>query len=86
MEEEFIEVAGPPAFERGQKVRATRPIRSDGTFRGTDRGDLLIDEGEVGYIHGVGEFLQRHYIYDVDFYHRGLLVGMRVHELELVED
>ena len=46
---------------------------------------MLIDAGDVGYVQSVGEFLQRYYIYAVDFYERGRIVGMRQGELEMIE-
>lgn len=81
-----VEVFGPPRFAPGEKVRAVRDIRNDGSMWGCRVGDLLIRAGEIGYVRGVGEFLQRYYIYDVDFYERGQIVGMRGHELARAED
>lgn len=80
-----VELAGPPLFAIGDKVRCRCLIRNDGTFCGRRTGETLVTAGEVGYVHGVGEFLQRYYIYDVDFYERGVIIGMRGHELECLE-
>jgi nitrogen fixation protein NifZ len=80
-----IEIYDPPAFEPGQKVRALQSVRNDGTYPGVARGSMLIDAGDVGYVQSVGEFLQRYYIYAVDFYERGRIVGMRQGELEMIE-
>lgn len=85
-EDQTIEIDGPPVFERGDKVRAVRTVKDDGTFPGARRGQVLIEAGEIGYVKGIGEFLQRYYIYDVDYYRLGIIVGMRGHELERVED
>lgn len=79
-----IETLDPPRFAPGDKVRALREIRDDGTTWGRRRGEILVVPGEVGYVRAVGEFLQRYYIYDVDFYERGRIVGMRGHEIERV--
>lgn len=76
-----IETADPPRFEPGDKVRACAEVRDDGTFPGARRGEPLIDCGDVGYVRAVGVFLQRYYIYEIDFFERGRIVGMRGHEL-----
>lgn len=47
---------------------------------------MLVETGESGYVQGIGVFLQRYYIYDVDYFERGMIVGMRGHELDLVEN
>lgn len=75
------EMSQPPLFEVGDKVRAAVEVRDDGTFPGARRGDLLISQGDVGYVRDIGEFLQIHRIYAVDFYERGRIVGMRAAEL-----
>ena len=80
------EIYGPPAFIPGQKVRAVSAIRSDGTVPGADRGAFIVEAGEIGYVTGIGEFLQRYYIYRIDFIKTGRFVGMRRHEIALVED
>ena len=72
-----IEICDPPAFEPGQRVRALQSVRNDGTYPGVARGSMLIDAGDVGYVQSVGEFLQRYYIYAVDFYERGRIVAGR---------
>lgn len=80
-----VELHGPPVLEPGQKVRALTDIRNDGTFPGAARGETIVEAGDVGYVRSVGTFLQRYYVYGVDFIDRGRLVGMRVHELEVIE-
>ena len=80
-----IETAGPPGFEVGDRVRCRTLIRNDGTWAGLPVGTVLVEAGEPGYVHHVGVYLQRYYIYDVDFFERGMIVGMREHELDLVE-
>jgi nitrogen fixation protein NifZ len=80
-----VETARPPTLEPNQKVRALTAVRNDGTYPGLPRGAPLIEVGDVGYIQSVGEFLLRYYIYRVDFYERGRIVGMRACELEPVE-
>lgn len=83
--EEIVELAGPPVFSIGDKVRSKKMVRNDGTYPGIDIGKTLIEEGDVGYIQNVGEFLQQFWIYSVDFYEKGQLVGMRAKELELIQ-
>ena len=78
---EIVELDGPPLYDYGDKVVARFNIRNDGTYRGKDIGDLLVKKGDVGYVASIGTFLQQYYIYGVDFYERGTLVGMRSREL-----
>jgi|GEM_PF-1623278 len=79
------ELDGRPEFEIGSKVRCRFRIRNDGTYPGRRIGEVLISQGEIGYVQAVGTFLQRYYIYSVDFFERGMIVGMRGHEIELAE-
>jgi nitrogen fixation protein NifZ len=78
---DIIELDAPPRYDYGAKVVARFNIRNDGTFRGRDIGELLVKKGDVGYVASIGTFLQQYYIYGVDFYERGNLVGMRSKEL-----
>ena len=79
--EEEVELSKPPCFLPGVKVRSTKYVKNDGTFAGADIGDILVCKGDVGYVRVVGTFLQRYYIYAVDFVDRGRVVGMRAREL-----
>jgi nitrogen fixation protein NifZ len=85
-DEDFPEVYGTPRFMPGQKVRALVPIRNDGTVPGKSRGAFVVETGDVGYVTGIGEFLQRYYVYSVDFVARGRIVGMRGGEIEDMEE
>jgi nitrogen fixation protein NifZ len=78
----IVELDAPPAFAVGEKVRSLNLIRNDGSFPGRRIGEELIGKGEPGYVRGIGTFLQRFYIFEVDFVERGLIVGMRGKELE----
>ncbi|KYK43846.1 nitrogen fixation protein NifZ [Bradyrhizobium liaoningense] len=82
---EVIELTEPPVFGFGQKLRANRSIRNDGTYRGKEIGDILVKKGEVGYVVSIGTFLQQFYIYGVEFLESGYRVGMKCKELEPVE-
>jgi nitrogen fixation protein NifZ len=81
-----VELAGPPAFEVGQRVRSLREIRNDGTFAGRRVGEPLVSAGEVGWVASVGSFLQQFYIYAVFFRDRGYVVGCRGRELACAEE
>ncbi len=81
---ETVEIAGPPRFGIGDKVRCRREIRSDGTITGIPRGEVFLLPGEVGYVADIGEHLQRYYVYAVDYVRIGRIVGMRSQELEAV--
>lgn len=80
-----IEIDGPPYFDYGDKVRARRVIRNDGTFPGKDVGEILVTKGELGHVVSIGTFLQQFYIYGVEFVSTGNRVGMKRRELELVK-
>jgi nitrogen fixation protein NifZ len=82
---DVIEIDGPPVFEYGQKVHSLMNIRNDGTFPGKEIGDVLVKKGDVGYVASIGTFLQQFYIYGVDFYERGYIVGMKARELDTAE-
>lgn len=75
------ELHAAPAFQPGDKVVCRYNVRNDGTYRGRDIGDILVRKGDVGYVRDIGTFLQRYYIYAVDWVERGTLVGMRGREL-----
>ncbi len=86
---EVVELNAPPAFEYGEKVRARRMVRNDGTYAGREIGDVLVTKGEEGYVATIGTFLQQYYIYGVDFVVSGTRVGMKRKELEttrVIED
>lgn len=83
--EEEIEVYRPPVFMPGTKVRSTKYVKNDGTFIGREIGDILVKKGEVGYVRDIGTFLQRYYIYAVEFIDSHSIVGMRGRELEAVD-
>ncbi len=80
-----VELNGPPFFNYGDKMRAKRTIRNDGTYAGKDIGEILCKKGEVGYVVSIGTFLQQFYIYGVEFIETGYRVGMKRKELEAVE-
>ncbi|MCA6116866.1 nitrogen fixation protein NifZ [Bradyrhizobium sp. WSM 1738] len=81
---EVVELTGPPFFSFGEKVRANRTIRNDGTYAGKEVGEILAKKGEVGYVVSIGTFLQQFYIYGVEFLESGNRVGMKRKELEPV--
>ena len=83
---EAIEIYRPPTLAVGTKVRAKVAIRNDGTYPGERMGEILLERDEIGYVSRVGTFLQRYYIYSVDFFQLGRVVGMRAHELDVVAD
>ncbi len=83
---ENIELDAPPVFELGNRVRVRRLIRNDGTFPGKDIGFHLAQKGDIGYVIGIGTYLQRVYIYSVHFLESNYVVGCLSKELELAED
>jgi nitrogen fixation protein NifZ len=83
MQTNEIEIDSPPIFDIGQKVRVRKLIRNDGTFPGKDIGETLAKKGDIGYVVGIGTFLQTSYIYAIHFLNTGYIVGCRKKELEL---
>ena len=82
---DIVEINDPPFFYYGDRVRAKRTIKNDGTFRGKDIGEILCKKGDEGYVVSIGTFLQQFYIYGVEFINSGHRVGMKLKELEAVE-
>jgi nitrogen fixation protein NifZ len=80
-----LELHLPPRFRPGAEVRATRQVKNDGSFPGRDLGEVLVCKGDVGYVRDVGTFLQRYYVYAVEFVDRRAVVGMRGRELLAVD-
>lgn len=76
-----VEVDAPPRFEIGERVACRYLIRNDGSYCGRDIGDVLVQRGDIGWVRSIGSFLQRYYIYAVEFPDSGLKVGMRAKEL-----
>jgi nitrogen fixation protein NifZ len=70
-----------PSYDYGDVVRVTRNVRNDGTFPGTETGDLLIRRGSIGHVRNIGTFLQDQIIYSVHFIEQDILVGCREEEL-----
>lgn len=79
--EEEVEVRSPPVFMPGTKVRSTKYVKNDGTYAGREIAEVLVRKGDVGYVRDIGTFLQRFYIYAVEFVETGMVVGMRGKEL-----
>lgn len=68
-------------FHEGDSVRLIRNVRNDGTFPGTEIGELLIKRGSVGYVQSIGTFLQDQIIYSVHFMEKNSMIGCREEEL-----
>ncbi len=79
------DLAHPPRFAPGTRVRAVTEVRNDGTFPGAAMGEILVRPGEIGFVRELGSFLQRYRVYEVDFVTSGRVVGMRAGELEAAE-
>jgi nitrogen fixation protein NifZ len=84
---DVVELNAPPCYAYGDKVRAKRTVRNDGTYAGKEIGDVLVRKGEEGVVVMIGTFLQQFYIYGVEFLESGNRVGMKRKELDpLVDD
>lgn len=76
-----IEVYRDPKFMPGDRVISRKNIKNDGTMFGKEINEVVVKKGDVGYVRDIGVFLQQFYIYAVDFFERGSIVGMREREL-----
>jgi nitrogen fixation protein NifZ len=83
---EEIEIDSPPIFDLNNRVRVTKLLRNDGTFPGQEVGARLAEPGDIGYVIGIGTYLQRAYIYSVHFLENNRVIGCLGRELELAED
>ncbi|ARU48465.1 nitrogen fixation protein NifZ [Sulfurospirillum diekertiae] len=75
-------------FFLGQKVQLLEDVKNDGTYPYLKIGEVMIKKGSVGYIRGMGEFLQVIRVYEVHFLDADAVVeviGCREHELEALE-
>lgn len=79
--EQEVEIGRPPRFVQGERVRAIRHIKNDGTYPGKEIGENLVRKGDEGYVRDIGTFLQQFFIYAVEWIDRGTVVGMRAREL-----
>ena len=82
---DIVELNDPPFYSYGEKVRAKRTIRNDGTYAGKEIGDILCNKGDEGFVVSIGTFLQQFYIYGVEFTETGNRVGMKRKELDAVD-
>jgi nitrogen fixation protein NifZ len=83
--EEEVETHGNPIFMPGVRVVSTKYVKNDGTYAGREVGEVLVRKGDIGYVRDIGTFLQRYYIYAVEFLNTGVVVGMRGRELEALD-
>ncbi len=79
--EEEVEIRKPPVFEPGERVRARRMVKNDGTYPRKEIGEPLVMKGDTGYVRDIGTFLQMFWIYAVEWPERRTIVGMRAKEL-----
>ena len=84
-DDDRLEIADPPRFAMGERVLSRSVVRNDGTYRGKDIGEVLVNRGDIGYVRSIGTFLQQFYIYAVEFVDSGHQVGMRAKELCTVD-
>lgn len=67
-------------LQLGEKVRAARPLRNDGTYPHKDIGEILVREGDAGYVLEIVKFCGEVY-YTVEFVDRAVVVGTRRRDL-----
>jgi nitrogen fixation protein NifZ len=78
----LLPTSGRGPLVSGRWVRAKRPLRNDGTYPHRDVGEVLVSEGDVGYVLEVVEFCGEAY-YTVEFAARSVVVGTRLQDLRI---
>lgn len=68
-------------YEIGDELRLIRNVRNDGTFPGTEMGELLVRRGSTGFVRNIGTFLQDQIIYSIHFVDIDMMIGCREEEL-----
>ena len=86
LDENIVELSGPPEFNYGKKVKSLKTVLHDGTFQGREIVDILVNKGDIGYVTRICTLLQQFYIYAVEFVEHGYRVGMRGKELDAMEE
>lgn len=71
-------------FSENEKVRSTAQVKNDGTYPHKEIGEVIVHEGDLGFVRESWYFLGRIY-YTVEFADRGVVVIMRERELTTVE-
>jgi nitrogen fixation protein NifZ len=61
-------------------VRATRPLKNDGTYPHKDLGEILVLAGDAGFVIEIGKFRGEMY-YTVEFVDRAVVVAARSRDL-----
>ncbi|SNX69206.1 nitrogen fixation protein NifZ [Cereibacter ovatus] len=79
--DDTVEIYDDPLFQPGEKVRSRFTVKNDGTMWDAEIGEIVVHKGDEGYVRDVGTYLQRYYIYAVEFVDRRRIVGMRGREL-----
>lgn len=76
----LLGISNAASLELGEKVSAARPLRNDGTYPHKDIGEILVREGDVGYVLEIVKFCGEVY-YTVEFVDRAVVVGTRRRDL-----
>jgi hypothetical protein len=82
---ELLDGPGLGLLKVGEKVRAARPLRNDGTYPHRPIGAVLVREGDVGCVLEVVKYRSALY-YTVEFVDRDMVVGARRWELVRILD
>jgi nitrogen fixation protein NifZ len=77
--------AGVRKFELGERVRAARPLRNDGTYPHRSIGEILVSEGDTGFVIEIVRVCDGTY-YAVEFVDRAVVLEARSRDLVRVED
>lgn len=75
---------GASDFSDDEKVRATAQVKNDGTYPHKEIGEVIVHEGDLGFVRESWHFLGQIY-YTVEFTARGVVVIMRERELIATE-
>ncbi len=75
---------GTRDFSDNEKVRSTAQVKNDGTYPHKEIGEVIVNDGDIGFVRESWHFLGRIY-YTVEFTSRGVVVIMRERELTTVD-
>ena len=75
-----IDHGGGGDFVDSEKVRSTAQVKNDGTYPHKEIGEVIVREGDIGFVRESWNFLGQIY-YTVEFADRGVVVIMRGREM-----
>jgi nitrogen fixation protein NifZ len=77
--------SGAHKFRLGERVRAARPLRNDGTYPHKCIGEILVPEGAQGFVIEIAKCCDGTY-YTVGFLERAVVIEARSRDLKTFDD